>query len=116
MASAALSKMSTSAAGARIHLVARYAQNVPVVCQGAAKPLCGSGSPRKLFIVPGDMPCSDFRASLLQHLQASTQAPSTSKWQQLLDNHSSMSEVYNEYKAEDGFLYIDYHADGLSSE
>ncbi len=76
---------------------------------------------KKKFLVPGTMLCGEFKYIIHKHITQSqgegTQAISSEQTIYLFVEQTSpktsalMSEIYEQYKCEDGFLYITYSAE-----
>jgi len=91
----------------------RYPDRVPVICERAAH----SDLPdidKKKFLVSGTTTCGEFKYIIHKHLVQTLAAEQTIY---LFVNGTSpktvaqMSEIYEQYKAEDGFLYVSYGAE-----
>ena len=95
----------------------KYPDRVPVICEKASR----SDLPdmdKKKFLVPGTMLCGEFKYIVHKHLtQMGTTAVASDQTIYLFVNRTSpktgalMSEVYEQHKSDDGFLYIEYSAE-----
>eukprot|EP00933_Yihiella_yeosuensis_P055846 TRINITY_DN5477_c2_g1_i5.p1 TRINITY_DN5477_c2_g1~~TRINITY_DN5477_c2_g1_i5.p1 ORF type:complete len:131 (+),score=29.81 TRINITY_DN5477_c2_g1_i5:123-515(+) len=103
-------------------ILAKYPDRIPVICEKAAR----SDLPdidKKKFLVPGTMLCGEFKYIVHKHInmnQANNGGGISADQAIYLFVANSgtspktgtlMSEVYDQYKAEDGFLYIAYSAE-----
>merc|ERR1719465_251633 len=98
-------------------ILSKYPNRVPVICEKAAR----SDLPeieKKKFLVPGTMLCGEFKYIVHKHINQVTDANLASDQTIYLFVNSTspktgalMSEVYEQYKADDGFLYITYSAE-----
>merc|ERR1711933_146749 len=98
-------------------ILAKYPDRIPVICEKAAR----SNLPdieKKKFLVPGTMLCGEFKYIVHKHInQAADVALASDQTIYLFVNGTSpktgalMSEIYEEHKADDGFLYITYSAE-----
>mmetsp|Transcript_40189 Transcript_40189/g.110495 ORF Transcript_40189/g.110495 Transcript_40189/m.110495 type:complete len:138 (+) Transcript_40189:92-505(+) len=98
-------------------ILAKYPDRIPVICEKAAR----SDLPdieKKKFLVPGTMLCGEFKYIIHKHINQTASATIASDQTiYLFVNRASpktgalMSEIYDQYKAEDGFLYITYSAE-----
>merc|ERR1712050_705410 len=71
---------------------------------------------KKKFLVPGTMLCGEFKYIVHKHLNAGTPLPSDQTIYLFVGSVSPktgalMSEVFEEHKGEDGFLYVSYSAE-----
>merc|ERR550539_1562269 len=98
-------------------IAAKYPDRVPVICDRAPRSTLPDIDKKK-FLVPGTMLCGEFKYVIHKHINQ-TQMASLASDQTiyLFVNRFSpktgalMSEVYDQYKADDGFLYITYSAE-----
>merc|ERR1712187_279128 len=98
-------------------ILAKYPDRVPVICEKAPR----SNLPdidKKKFLVPGTMLVGEFKYIIHKHLdQTGNEKIAADQTIYLFVNGSSpktgalMSEVYDQYKSEDGFLYVAYSAE-----
>eukprot|EP00746_Dinoflagellata_sp_MGD_P130809 gnl/MRDRNA2_/MRDRNA2_64679_c0_seq2.p1 gnl/MRDRNA2_/MRDRNA2_64679_c0~~gnl/MRDRNA2_/MRDRNA2_64679_c0_seq2.p1 ORF type:complete len:122 (+),score=19.89 gnl/MRDRNA2_/MRDRNA2_64679_c0_seq2:74-439(+) len=98
-------------------ILTKYPDRIPVICERAPR----STLPeivKKKFLVPGNMLCGEFKYIIHKHIhQTSTSAISADMTIYLFVGNSSpktaalMSEVYDSYKADDGFLYMSYSSE-----
>merc|ERR1712113_578505 len=98
-------------------ILAKYPDRIPVICEKAAR----SDLPdidKKKFLVPGTMLCGEFKYIVHKHLtQMGMAAISSDQTIYLFVSRTSpktgalMSEVYEQHKSDDGFLYIEYSAE-----
>lgn len=96
-------------------LMAKHPNNIPVICDKAV----GSYAPdlqKNKFIVPSAMLCGDFRKTVLSnmdfHLATSSDGVPDlclSVNSQTLSAEHSMKQIYEQHKADDGFLYLTYN-------
>merc|ERR1719487_2547338 len=106
-------------------ILAKYPDRIPVICEKAQR----SELPdieKKKFLVPGTMLCGEFKYIIHKHLnQTANGSIASDQTIYLFVNGVSpmtgaqMSEVYEQYKGEDGFLYSTYSAEntlGLNDE
>mmetsp|Transcript_5255 Transcript_5255/g.10683 ORF Transcript_5255/g.10683 Transcript_5255/m.10683 type:complete len:125 (-) Transcript_5255:416-790(-) len=98
-------------------ILAKYPDRVPVICEKAPR----SDLPdidKKKFLVPGSMLCGEFKYIIHKHLNQTVNGTIASDQTIYLFVKSSspkagsmMSDLYDQYKGEDGFLYITYSAE-----
>mmetsp|Transcript_64336 Transcript_64336/g.140035 ORF Transcript_64336/g.140035 Transcript_64336/m.140035 type:complete len:127 (+) Transcript_64336:88-468(+) len=98
-------------------ILAKYPDRIPVICEKALR----SDLPdidKKKFLVPGTMLCGEFKYIIHKHInQSASSAIAADQTIYLFVGATSpktgalMSEVYAQYKADDGFLYITYSAE-----
>lgn len=98
-------------------ILAKYPDRIPVICEKAAR----SDLPeidKKKFLVPGSMLCGEFKYIIHKHLnQASASAIASDQTIYLFVRDTSpktgslMSDIYEQYKESDGFMYITYSAE-----
>jgi len=104
-------------------IVAKYPDRIPVICEKAER----SDLPdidKKKFLVPGTMLCGEFKYIVHKHVNqtAGTSAIAADQTIYLFVNSTTpktgalMSEIYDQYKAEDGFLYVIYSAENTLGE
>uniref|UniRef100_A0A7S1AZX7 Autophagy-related protein n=1 Tax=Noctiluca scintillans TaxID=2966 RepID=A0A7S1AZX7_NOCSC len=95
---------------------AKYPDRIPVICERAAR----SSLPnieKKKFLVPGTMLAGEFKYIVHKHLSQGGTRLSADQTIYLFVGSTSpktgalMSEVYEKYKSEDGFLFITYSAE-----
>ncbi|CAE8587215.1 unnamed protein product [Polarella glacialis] len=106
----------TRSAEAR-RILAKYPDRIPVICEKAPR----SDLPdidKKKFLVPGTMLCGEFKYIIHKHINKTSNASLASDQTIYLFVNSTspktgalMSEVYDQYKADDGFLYVTYSAE-----
>merc|ERR1719253_224523 len=98
-------------------ILAKYPDRIPVICEKATR----SDLPdieKKKFLVPDTMLCGQFKYIIHKHInQCAAQTIAADQTIYLFVNNTSpktgalMSEIYDSYKSEDGFLYITYSAE-----
>merc|ERR1719375_2595609 len=98
-------------------ILSKYPNRVPVIIEKAPR----SDLPeieKKKFLVPGTMLCGEFKYIIHKHINQTGSATIASDQTIYLFVGSTspktgalMSEVYDQYKADDGFLYITYSAE-----
>mmetsp|Transcript_29408 Transcript_29408/g.47314 ORF Transcript_29408/g.47314 Transcript_29408/m.47314 type:complete len:128 (-) Transcript_29408:78-461(-) len=98
-------------------ILAKYPDRVPVVCEKAAR----SELPdidKKKFLVPGTMLVGEFKYIIHKHINQTGNASIASDQTIYLfvsatspKTGALMSEVYEQYKSDDGFLYVQYSAE-----
>jgi len=120
MTSAASSVDMQSARAKAQRLLAKYPGSVPVVCRNSPD----SDLPRmdkKQFLVPRSMLCDEFKDIVRKHIKdtvgvslASAQAICLSVHGMVLNGRSSMSELYEQHKADDLLLHMDFCVGGQS--
>jgi GABA(A) receptor-associated protein len=103
-------------------ILAKYPDRVPVICEKAKR----SDLPdidKKKFLVPGTMLCGEFKYIIHKHInQTAANSIASDVTIYLFINSTSpktgalMSEVYDQYKSDDGFLYITYSAENTLGE
>merc|ERR1712146_108666 len=103
-------------------ILAKYPDRIPVICEKAAR----SDLPdieKKKFLVPGTMLCGEFKYIIHKHLNESGSGAIASDQTIYLfaKNHTPktgalMSEIYEQYKDMDGFLYVAYSAENTLGE
>eukprot|EP00927_Polykrikos_kofoidii_P069305 TRINITY_DN64714_c0_g1_i1.p1 TRINITY_DN64714_c0_g1~~TRINITY_DN64714_c0_g1_i1.p1 ORF type:complete len:149 (+),score=22.29 TRINITY_DN64714_c0_g1_i1:65-448(+) len=96
-------------------ILAKYPDRIPVICERAAR----SDLPdidKKKFLVPGTMLCGEFKYIIHKHINQTATIASDQTIYLFVHNTSPktgalMSEVYDQHKADDGFLYTTYSAE-----
>jgi len=98
-------------------ILAKYPDRIPVICEKAQR----SDLPdidKKKFLVPGTMLCGEFKYIVHKHItQVASGAMAPDKTIYLFVGSTSpktgalMSDVYDQHKGDDGFLYITYSAE-----
>uniref|UniRef100_A0A7S1Q9B8 Autophagy-related protein n=1 Tax=Alexandrium catenella TaxID=2925 RepID=A0A7S1Q9B8_ALECA len=98
-------------------ILAKYPDRIPVICEKALR----SDLPdieKKKFLVPGTMLVGEFKYIIHKNItQTAGASIASDQTIYLFVNGTSpktgalMSEVYDQYKSEDGFLYITYGAE-----
>lgn len=98
-------------------ILAKYPERVPVICKRAPR----SGLPtlsRSKFLVPGNMPCSEFKYIIHQHVVEATGRGMAAENTIYLfiggtspKGGSSMAELFEQHRAPDGLLHITYGAE-----
>nr|ABI14373.1 hypothetical protein [Pfiesteria piscicida] len=99
-------------------ILAKYPDRIPVICERAPR----SDLPdidKKKFLVPGTMQCGEFKYIIQKHINQAQPGgigadqtiylfvqDSTS-----LKTGAQMADTYEQYKDEDGFLYLTYSAE-----
>merc|ERR1712107_34117 len=95
-------------------ILAKYPDRIPVICEKAAK----SDLPdidKKKFLVPGTMLVGEFKYIIHKHINQTANSSIAADQTIYLFTGStspktgaSMSEVYDQWKSDDGFLYVTY--------
>merc|ERR1719421_830417 len=95
-------------------ILSKYPDRVPVVCEKASR----SELPdidKKKFLVPGTMLLGEFKYIIHKHINQTGNASLASDQTIYLfvvgtspKTGALMSEVYDQHKADDGFLYVQY--------
>jgi len=96
-------------------MIAKFPDRVPVICEKAPR----SDIPdltKKKFMVPGMMNCGEFKYIVHQHIARTSRFAADQTVYLHVRNFSPktgklMSELYNQYRSEDGFLHIAYSAE-----
>jgi GABA(A) receptor-associated protein len=100
-------------------ILAKYPDRIPVICEKAPR----SDLPdidKKKFLVPNTMLCGQFKYIIHKHINqcasANNQIAADQTTYLFVGNTSPktgalMSEIYDQYKSDDGFLYITYSAE-----
>mmetsp|Transcript_29015 Transcript_29015/g.83221 ORF Transcript_29015/g.83221 Transcript_29015/m.83221 type:complete len:127 (-) Transcript_29015:90-470(-) len=95
----------------------KYPDRIPVICEKASRSDLPSID-RKKFLVPGKMLCGEFKYIVHKHINQKQAAVVASDQTIYLfvgktspKTGCSMEEVYEQYKANDEFLYITYSAE-----
>jgi len=95
-------------------MLSKYPDRIPVICEKAPRTDLPDIDKNK-FLVPGTMHCSEFKYTIHKHVRQATKRGIASEQTIYLfvQNTSPkpgalMSELYERYKADDGFLYITY--------
>jgi len=98
-------------------ILAKYPDRIPVICERAPR----SNLPdieKKKFLVPGTMLVGEFKYIIHKHInQTGTGSIASDQTIYLFVSGTSpktgalMSEVYEQYKSQDGFLYVAYSAE-----
>eukprot|EP00416_Gambierdiscus_australes_P034647 CAMPEP_0171096922 /NCGR_PEP_ID=MMETSP0766_2-20121228/46319_1 /TAXON_ID=439317 /ORGANISM="Gambierdiscus australes, Strain CAWD 149" /LENGTH=123 /DNA_ID=CAMNT_0011556011 /DNA_START=59 /DNA_END=433 /DNA_ORIENTATION=+ len=98
-------------------ILQKYPDRIPVICEKAPR----SDLPdieKKKFLVPGTMLCGEFKYIIHKHInQTASAAIASDQTIYLFVGSTSpktgalMSEIYDQYKADDGFIYITYSAE-----
>lgn len=98
-------------------ILAKYPDRIPVICEKAPR----SDLPdidKKKFLVPDTMLCGQFKYIIHKHINQTASSSLTSEQtiylfvgNTLPKTGSQISEVYDQHKADDGFLYITYSAE-----
>jgi len=92
-------------------ILVKYPDRIPVICEKARN----SDLPvmeKKKFLVPCTMLCGEFKYIVQKHVSQSGSGPTAEQTIYLFVNGTSprtsslMSELYNKFRSEDGFLYI----------
>merc|ERR1719188_134697 len=98
-------------------ILAKYADRIPVICEKAANSTLPDIDKKK-FLVPGTMLCGEFKYIIHKHLSQNAGAPLPSDQTIYLFVGSTspktgalMSEIFDQHKGEDGFLYVSYSAE-----
>ncbi|CAK0855729.1 unnamed protein product [Prorocentrum cordatum] len=98
-------------------ILTKYPDRIPVICEKDAR----SNIPdidKKKFLVPGTMLCAEFKYIVYKHIDQAKDASFTSDQTIYLfvkgtspKTGAVMAEIYDQYKADDGFLYMSYSAE-----
>ncbi|CAK9114697.1 unnamed protein product [Durusdinium trenchii] len=102
-------------------ILSKYPDRVPVICEKAPR----SNLPeieKKKFLVPGSMLCGEFKYIVHKHIQQAANGTGLAADQVIylfttngrntnVKTGEMMSEIYDRYKSDDGFLYIAYSAE-----
>eukprot|EP00929_Paragymnodinium_shiwhaense_P053738 TRINITY_DN2691_c0_g3_i1.p1 TRINITY_DN2691_c0_g3~~TRINITY_DN2691_c0_g3_i1.p1 ORF type:complete len:134 (+),score=20.71 TRINITY_DN2691_c0_g3_i1:95-496(+) len=98
-------------------ILAKYPDRIPVICEKAPQ----SDLPdieKKKFLVPGTMLCGEFKYIIHKHInQTSNNALAADQTIYLSIGSTTpktgalMSEIYEQYKSDDDFLYITYSSE-----
>eukprot|EP00929_Paragymnodinium_shiwhaense_P060917 TRINITY_DN3040_c0_g2_i1.p1 TRINITY_DN3040_c0_g2~~TRINITY_DN3040_c0_g2_i1.p1 ORF type:complete len:354 (+),score=77.58 TRINITY_DN3040_c0_g2_i1:127-1188(+) len=97
----------------------KYPDRVPLICERSAYAELPE-LPKKKFIIPGAMTCGEFKYIVHKQLQESPAQGQNLKAEQTIyifvngfapKTSTPMSELYDQWRAEDGFLYIRYGAE-----
>mmetsp|Transcript_43207 Transcript_43207/g.92443 ORF Transcript_43207/g.92443 Transcript_43207/m.92443 type:complete len:131 (+) Transcript_43207:70-462(+) len=102
-------------------ILGKYPERVPVICERAAR----SDLPeidKKKFLVPGSMTCGGYKHIIGKHIEQSRGTEELGRDAEctiyvfVKDNKtpktgSTMADIYEEHKDEDGFLYMTYSAE-----
>merc|ERR1712187_281569 len=95
----------------------KYPDRIPVICEKARTSTLPEIEKKK-FLVPGTMLCGEFKYIVHKHISQVADAPLASDQTiYLFVNGTSpktgalMSEIYEQHKSDDGFLYITYSAE-----
>mmetsp|Transcript_2563 Transcript_2563/g.7632 ORF Transcript_2563/g.7632 Transcript_2563/m.7632 type:complete len:128 (-) Transcript_2563:328-711(-) len=98
-------------------ILEKYPDRIPVICERAARSTLPDIEKKK-FLVPGTMLCGEFKYVIHKHLsQNVASALGADQTIYLFASGSSprtgalLSEVYDQHKASDGFLYLTYSAE-----
>eukprot|EP00747_Dinoflagellata_sp_TGD_P054018 gnl/TRDRNA2_/TRDRNA2_148780_c0_seq2.p1 gnl/TRDRNA2_/TRDRNA2_148780_c0~~gnl/TRDRNA2_/TRDRNA2_148780_c0_seq2.p1 ORF type:complete len:128 (+),score=35.01 gnl/TRDRNA2_/TRDRNA2_148780_c0_seq2:59-442(+) len=98
-------------------ILTKYPDRIPVICEKAARSTLPDIDKKK-FLVPGTMLCGEFKYIIHKHINQTAGASIASDQTIYLFVKSTspktgalMSEVYDSYKNEDGFLYVTYSAE-----
>eukprot|EP00930_Biecheleria_cincta_P004380 TRINITY_DN105297_c0_g1_i1.p1 TRINITY_DN105297_c0_g1~~TRINITY_DN105297_c0_g1_i1.p1 ORF type:complete len:125 (+),score=22.66 TRINITY_DN105297_c0_g1_i1:87-461(+) len=101
-------------------ILTKYPDRVPVICEKAVRCNLPEIDKRK-FLVPSTMLCGEFKYIVHKHIQQSGSGHGIAADQAIylfvsqgkvaLKTGALMSEIYDSYKAEDGFLYVTYSAE-----
>eukprot|EP00418_Pyrodinium_bahamense_P078416 CAMPEP_0179063872 /NCGR_PEP_ID=MMETSP0796-20121207/27660_1 /TAXON_ID=73915 /ORGANISM="Pyrodinium bahamense, Strain pbaha01" /LENGTH=126 /DNA_ID=CAMNT_0020760809 /DNA_START=85 /DNA_END=465 /DNA_ORIENTATION=+ len=96
---------------------AKYPDRIPVICEKAARSTLPDIDKKK-FLVPGTMLVGEFKYIIHKHIkQTSEEGIAPDQTLYLFVGNASpktgdlMSEVYDQYKDSDGFLYVTYSAE-----
>eukprot|EP00415_Alexandrium_ostenfeldii_P000190 UN0190 len=98
-------------------ILAKYPDRIPVICEKALR----SDLPdieKKKFLVPGTMLIGEFKYIIHKHInQTGSAAIASDQTIYLFVNGTSpktgalLSEVYEQHKSDDGFIYVTYGAE-----
>merc|ERR1719440_1883421 len=99
-------------------ILAKYPDRIPVVVERAKRERDLPEIEKKKFLVPGSMLVGEFKYIIHKHInQVSNGMLASDQTVYLFINTTSpktgalMSEVYEQHKAGDGFLYVTYSAE-----
>merc|ERR1719507_172039 len=96
-------------------ILVKYPDRIPVICEKDPR----SDLPdidKKKFLVPGSMLCGEFKYIIHKHINQ-TASLTADQTIYLFVNRTApktgapLSEVYEQYRSDDGFLYITYSAE-----
>eukprot|EP00929_Paragymnodinium_shiwhaense_P060916 TRINITY_DN3040_c0_g1_i1.p1 TRINITY_DN3040_c0_g1~~TRINITY_DN3040_c0_g1_i1.p1 ORF type:complete len:341 (+),score=66.87 TRINITY_DN3040_c0_g1_i1:86-1108(+) len=97
----------------------KYPDRVPLICERSAYADVPE-LPKKKFMIPGNMTCGEFKYIVHKQLQESLAQGQNLKAEQTIyifvngfapKTSTPMSELYDHWRAEDGFLYMKYGAE-----
>mmetsp|Transcript_64195 Transcript_64195/g.170087 ORF Transcript_64195/g.170087 Transcript_64195/m.170087 type:complete len:133 (-) Transcript_64195:278-676(-) len=97
-------------------ILEKHPDRIPVICERSARSLLPHIEKKK-FLVPGGMLCGEFKYVIHKHLSQVGSGLAADQTLYLFANGSSprsgtlLSEVYEQHKSPDGFLYISYSAE-----
>jgi len=96
-------------------MMAKFPDRVPVICEKVPRSDVPDLTKNK-FLVPGTMNCGEFKYIVHQHVARTSRVAADQTIYLFVRNYSPktgalMSELYNQYRAEDGFLHIAYSAE-----
>ena len=114
-------KLSEKRAAEARRILNKYPDRIPVIVEKAARSTLPDIDKKK-FLVPGTMLCGEFKYIIHKHLQQQTQAAnqagiSAEQTVYLFIKNTPprtgalMSELYEQSRDEDGFLYMQYSAE-----
>merc|ERR1719265_2499708 len=96
-------------------ILKKYPDRVAVICERAPRSTLPA-LPKVKFLVPGTMTVGEFKYTIQKHIVDSAESLSAEQTIYLFARgtatrtNSTLSEVYDAYKSEDGFVYITYAA------
>lgn len=97
-------------------ILAKYPDRVPVIVEKADRANLPDIEKKK-FIVPSTMLCGEFKYTIHKQIKVSAGELNSDQTIYLFvagktpKQGANMLEIYEQYKAEDGFLYITYSAE-----
>merc|ERR1719440_233097 len=99
-------------------ILSKYPDRIPVICERAPRSTLPDIDKKK-FLVPGTMIGGEFQYIIHKHINKnanSSMAPDHTIYLFVSNTTTPksgalMSEIYDQYKADDGFLYITYSAE-----
>eukprot|EP00439_Symbiodinium_sp_Y106_P035551 s1874_g4.t1 len=103
-------------------ILSKYPDRVPVICEKAPRTNLPEIEKKK-FLVPGSMLCGEFKYIVHKHIQQAANGTGLAADQVIylfttngrsntaVKTGALMSEIYDGYKSDDGFLYIAYSAE-----
>mmetsp|Transcript_59304 Transcript_59304/g.171349 ORF Transcript_59304/g.171349 Transcript_59304/m.171349 type:complete len:119 (+) Transcript_59304:76-432(+) len=96
-------------------ILSKYPDRIPVICEKAER--CDLPDiDKKKFLVPATMLCGEFKYIVHKHLNQTSPIAADQTIYLFVGTTSPktgglMSEIYEQHKSDDGFLYITYSAE-----